>query len=466
MRTNALASHVVARALGLVAACATATALAQAPSPVPQARALIEAKQPARAWDLLAPLEARSAGDPEFDYWLGVAALESGHLERAAIAFERVLVRNPDADAARLDLGRTYLAMGSLDIAAQEFQRLVPRAADDAARQVIAGYLEEIRKRKERQRYAISAFIEVGGGRDNNLSSSTRDFPGAIQSSFGLPGIVATGNSIHRQDNFGAVNGAVEMAYRVAEDRVAFAVAELRWRRYSEFNDYDYLVGNVVVGYQARSAEMVCTATAFAQGFRQDGALVDALDVDAIKNDRNAFGIGFEARRPIDARWSVAVGVQFALGRYPTNPGQDTRLVTMSAAVEHRPEWWPEGTLVARALYAHDDARRPLNAFTDTTASRHTAGLRLTAASEPRGRVSWLAAAGWSRRIDDDPFARASLVRTGRDDLFEAYVQGAIRLRDAWSLQPYFAYAYNRSNIELYTFRKAEGGIALRREFR
>jgi Tfp pilus assembly protein PilF len=44
------------------------------------------------------------------------------------IALERVLVRNPDFDSARLELGRAYLRMGSLDLAAQEFTRLLARA--------------------------------------------------------------------------------------------------------------------------------------------------------------------------------------------------------------------------------------------------------------------------------------------------------------------------------------------------
>ena len=91
---------------------------------------------------------------------------------------------------------------------------------------------------------------------------------------------------------------------------------------------------------------------------------------------------------------------------------------------------------------------------------------RLAAQSDPRTTFAWLASAGWSRRIDDDPFARATLVHTGRDDLFELFVRGSWKIASNWSLQPYAFYVRNKSNIDLYTFTKAEAGTTLRRDFK
>ena len=160
------------------------------------------------------------------------------------------------------------------------------------------------------------------------------------------------------------------------------------------------------------------------------------------------------------------LGSQLATYRYRTNPGQDTRQLMVSVALENRPEWWRDASLSARAFYGYDEARRSLNEFTDTTASRRTFGVRLIAQTDPRAALSWQGALGWSRRVDEDAFARATLVQTGRDDLFEVFVKGSWRMGAAWSLQPYAIYVYNRSNIDLYAFRKAEGGMSLRRDFR
>jgi tetratricopeptide (TPR) repeat protein len=465
MRTSRIA-RLAGRLAFAVVALLPLHAAAQASDALAQARRWIESREPARAYALLAPLEGERAGDPEFDFVFAVAALESGHLDRAAIALDRVLVRKPDSDAARLELGRVYLRMGSLDLAAQEFTRLLPRAPDAAARALLAAYLEEIRRAKERQRYARWGYVELGGGRDSNISSTTSDFTNAIQSSFGLPGIQPTGNSIRRGDRFAAFNAAGEMAYRISEQHVAFVAGGARLRRYAEFNDYDYRLGDLLAGFQSRDGEIVKTATVFAQAFRQDGALGEAIEGSAFSNDRDAYGLGLEAKRLVAAGWSAALGLQLAFTRYPDNPGQDTRQVTMSAALEHRPSWWAEGAFVARMFYGHDEARRTLNPFTEATASRHTHGVRIFAMSDATARLSWQAALGWSRRIDDDAYARASLVATGRDDLFEAGLHATFKVARNWSLHPYAAYAYNKSNIELYTFRKAEGGLALRYEMR
>lgn len=439
---------------------------AQGPDAVARAKALVEAKQPAAAYELLAPLEGTRAGDVSFDYWLGAAALDSGHLDRALAAFERVLAKAPDFHVARLDMGRTYLRMGSLDLAAQEFRELQARAPDPSTRALLQRYLDEIARLKARQRFAAGGYVEVGAGRDTNLSSTTRDFPGAVLGSFGLPGVEPTGNAVRRADDYTAAAAGGDIAWRVAEDRVAFAVANVRWRGYREFDEFDSLLGDMIVGYQDRRGEIQWTATGFAQAFREDGAAIEALDGGRIRYDSNAAGVGVELRKPVAARWQLALGAQVAAIRYPSNPGQDVRNVTLSAAAEWRPDAWSEGAMVGKVFYGQDEARRPLNDFTATTASRHSHGVRVAAFSDARGRVSWQGALGWTRRIDDDPYARATLVATGRDDLFEGYLQASWKVADGWVLQPYASYTYNRSNIPVYGFRKADGGLVLRREFR
>ena len=73
-----------------------------------QAKRLLAQKQPKQAYDLLLPQEAARAGDPEFDYLLGVAALDSGDRERAVFALERVLAVQPNNHLARAEIARAY----------------------------------------------------------------------------------------------------------------------------------------------------------------------------------------------------------------------------------------------------------------------------------------------------------------------------------------------------------------------
>lgn len=431
-----------------------------------RAKALVEQRQVTQAFELLEPHEQRLAGDVDYDYWLGVAAFESDHLDRAVIAFERVLVRRPDFDSARLELARTYLRMGALDVAAQEFERLAARAPTPQGRKLIEDYQVQIARLKRRQRFSLAGFVEAGGGRDTNLSSSTQDFPGAILSSFGLPGIQPTGNSIRREDNFTAVNAGGDLFYAFTPERAVFAAATVRWRGYRNFDDYDYVIADVVGGCRVRAGATDYVASVMLQSFRQDGAVVDTLGAQRVTNDRDAAGVSFEARRELDASTQVALGAQFTNYRYRTNPGQDTQLVMASAAIDRKVDWYGGSTLGVRVFAGHDEARRPLNAFTDTTASRLTYGARLVAQTDPAQRLSFVKAVAWSRRVDDDSFARATLVEKGRDSLLEAFVRASYRVTDSVALQPYVSWVYNRSNIALYTFHKTEGGLMLRYEIR
>jgi len=431
-----------------------------------QARALVERKDAPEAFRMLEPYEQRFSGEVDFDYWFGVAALESGHLDRAVIAFERVLVRNPGFDSARLELARAYLHMGALDVASQEFDRLAARNPTPEGRKVIDEYRAQIERLRRRQRIATSGYVEAGFGRDTNLSSTTNDFPGAILVSFGLPNIVPTGNSIRREDNFVAANAGGDVSYMLAPDRVLFAAANFRWRGYREFDDYDYYFGDFLGGYRAQAKGLLWTASILAQTFRQDGAFVDALGTDRITNDRDAFGAIFEVRREIDAATQLAFGAQFTGFRYPTNSGQDTRQWLMSGAIDMKPAALDGTSLGLRLFYSHDEAQNPLNPFTTTTASRRNFGIRAIGQTDPAAQTSWVAALGWSRRVDDDSFARATLVETGKDDLFETFVRASYRVSQSWSIQPYFSWIYNRSNIALYAFHKSEVGLMFRYEVR
>jgi tetratricopeptide (TPR) repeat protein len=459
----------VAAVVGLAFSLLLSTAVAAADDAralAARAKSLVDAREAPQAFALLEPYEGRLAGDVDFDYWLGVAAFESGHLDRAVIAFERVLVRRPDFDSARLELARTYLRMGALDVAAQEFDRLLARAPNEQGRRVIEEYQAQIARLKRRQRFSLTGFVEAGGGRDTNLSSSTQDFPGAILSSFGLPGIQPTGNSIRREDNFAAVNAGADAFYAFTPERAVFAAATARWRGYRQFDDYDYVIADLVTGMRVRAGLTDYVASLLLQSFRQDGAVVDTLGAERITNDRDAGGVNFEARRELDASTQLALGAQFTAYRYRSNPGQDTRQVVVSAAIDRKVDWYGGTTLGLRVFAGHDDARRTLNDFTDATASRLTYGARFVAQTDPSQRLSWVKAFGWSRRVDDDSFARATLVEKGRDDLLEAFVRASYRINDTLALQPYLSWVYNRSNIALYTFHKTEGGLMLRYEIR
>ncbi len=87
-----------------------------------QARAHMADGNPQAAYEVLTPHESSLAGDPGFDYLLGIAAMDSGHLTHSVFALERVLAVQPDNVLARAEIARVYLMLGELRTSRQEFE--------------------------------------------------------------------------------------------------------------------------------------------------------------------------------------------------------------------------------------------------------------------------------------------------------------------------------------------------------
>jgi hypothetical protein len=143
------------------------------------------------AYAELAPLQDKLTGQPEFDYLLGVAALDSGRNDEAIIAFECVLALVPNHAGAQMDLARAYYASGSYDLAEAAFQKLEQAKPPTPVQQVIGRYLEAIRGRNQQTTAGWIGFGELGIGYDSNITGVPTDLA-AAQQAFNISGITAT----------------------------------------------------------------------------------------------------------------------------------------------------------------------------------------------------------------------------------------------------------------------------------
>ncbi|MDH4095385.1 MAG: tetratricopeptide repeat protein [Betaproteobacteria bacterium] len=147
-----------------------ASAWAWADAVTDRARSLLQRNDPVAAYKLLQPLEPQRAGDPEFDYLLGIAALDAGDPERAIFALERVLAVQPDNLQARAEIGRAYLATGEREAARREFEAVRARQVPPQVRSTIDGYLSAIAAAEQTQ---VTSYLDVWAGYDSNVNSAT-----------------------------------------------------------------------------------------------------------------------------------------------------------------------------------------------------------------------------------------------------------------------------------------------------
>lgn len=203
-----------------------------------QAQSYIRAGKHQDAYRLLKPQESELSGNPDYDYLLGVAALDSGRADEAVFILQRVVAVSPNYPAARMELARAYYETGDMAAAQREFERLRAANPPEFAGKVIGDYLSAIQKRNaaksdDRGGRGWGAFVELGTGYDSNANGATeRDQ---------FLGFQLDANSRKQDAFFGQFAAAAR--YSAVLDEVWSAnvggYAQHRWNTQADFVNFD-----------------------------------------------------------------------------------------------------------------------------------------------------------------------------------------------------------------------------------
>ncbi len=182
---------------------------------------MMASRNAAAAYELLAPLEPTRAGQPDFDYVLGIAALDSGRISRAIFALERVLAVQPDNALARAEIGRAYLAAGEADTARAELTQVRAGTIPASAVPAVDRLLGAISQLQSQQSTQWRGYVDAGLGYDTNVNSATGDSQIAIPA---FPGLNFSLDPANRraQDSFALLGGGASVRVPIAPD-LAFA---------------------------------------------------------------------------------------------------------------------------------------------------------------------------------------------------------------------------------------------------
>ncbi len=110
-------------------------------------------------------------GDPVFDFYYGVAAIDAGSAGEGVLALERYVINYPENTSARLELARGYYVIGEDARAREEFSAVLKTNPPEAVKFNIQRYLDAIRSRESFYKTSGVAFIEAGGGYDTNVNA-------------------------------------------------------------------------------------------------------------------------------------------------------------------------------------------------------------------------------------------------------------------------------------------------------
>lgn len=275
------------------------------PDVLKRADALIREGRPQPALELLAPLAQQEAGNAEYHYLVGIAAIDAGELDLAVSSLKEALRIKPELVQARAELGRAWLLMGDYLAAYFEFEA-VKRA--NPPPEVVAGigsYVDRLHQTVMAQRKRFGGALTFGFGYDSNVNSATSTQQITLPL-FG--GIVATLDAAGRaqSDAFYALGAEVGGYYPLTANAELVGGASARTKINSDVKDFDYSTVGAAGGVR------------FDVGANQYSVIgnYEELDFDH-RRTREIAGVNADWRRVVHPLVELSVFGQYSRLTYP-----------------------------------------------------------------------------------------------------------------------------------------------------
>src|SRR5438270_14003913 len=110
-------------------------------------KALLDQGKAAEAY-ALGKQHPEELGNPAFDFYFGVAAVDAGHAGEGVLALERYIANFPENQTARLELARGYFVLGDNARAREEFDAVQKANPPASVQANIKRYMDAIRERE------------------------------------------------------------------------------------------------------------------------------------------------------------------------------------------------------------------------------------------------------------------------------------------------------------------------------
>lgn len=190
------------------------------------------------------------AGDPAFDYQLGIAAIDAGRFGDAIIALQRVLAVQPDNAAARAELARAYALAGDIDTAREQFATVVEDPSlPDPVRQRFTGFVRQFDKQIAGGGSDISGFVDARVGYDDNINTATAQDTIVIPL-FSFLGAGQLGAAAQAQeDEYYEITAGISGVTSIGRQDRLFASALGNWRDNFDSSAFDQAALTAAAGY-------------------------------------------------------------------------------------------------------------------------------------------------------------------------------------------------------------------------
>lgn len=436
-----------ARALGL-GALASSLVLALPPAiaaPADDMKALLERGQARQAWELGRKTPGE-LGKPEFDYFFGIAAIDSGEPADGVLALERYLLNNPGSVVARLELGRGYFMLGDTPRAREMFDEVLRLNPPAEVRGRIDRLLAAIREKEAAFKTSVSAFFEGTYGHDSNANSGIGQDTITLPL-FGTLQLAQDGKETSDRFHGIALGGQVNVPLKPGLS--FFAGAQLDSRNYDKVGQFDQRTTGGAAGF---------SLTRDPDQFRLSFS-ANQLHVQSQKY-RSLQAATLEWNRSIDTRRGFSVYLQQARLQYAgDNRVRDADVQTLGAGWRQSLDGvWQPFLSLGLNVGREDNKRNRDDLGRDTYGARAGLGLSVTSRINAALSLNWQE----SKYKAFDDFLGAK-----REDRFlsiEAALGYALTPNLGARLE--LSHSNNDSNLALFEYKRNVVAAKLRYDFK
>jgi tetratricopeptide (TPR) repeat protein len=415
-------------------------------APADDIRALMEAGRAAEAF-ALGRQHPEALGDPGFDFYYGIAAIDTGNAGEGVLALERYMLVFPDNVSARLQLARAYFALGEDARAREEFEALRKASPPADTSATIDRYLDAIRLRESRYTTSSGFYAEAGIGVDSNVNG------GVSNANIFLPNlgnVVLAPAGTKNADTFTHFGLGGHVTHPIAPGIALFGTGQAEWKSHANDKAFDLGNYNVSGGVSLLRERNLWRA----------GLIYSLITIDGDRF-RSTTGASGEWQHQIDERQSVSVGGQLARLDYEgANSPRTADFAGLSAGYRRLFAYAWQPILSASVNAGREDAI----ATGREDLSRDLYGARLGVSFTPAAK--WGASLGYTYQRAQHRANDLILGVTRKDD-YHAFDAAVSYLIDRnFSLRGEALLSRNRSNIQLYDFPRDVYAVKLRYEFK
>ena len=411
------------------------------------ATAHIKNGRAAEAYALLSPYQSELAGDPDYDYLLGIAALDSGKFNEAIFALERVLAVRPNHLQARAEIARAYLAVGEIAASKQEFETVQKQNPPQEVSATIQKYLDIIETDRTGKKTTLRGYIEAILGDDSNVNSATSNKQIAVPF-FGGAVMNLNAAGIANRDTFGSVGAGFNVHHAFNPEWALVGGANINQRNNSTQQAFNTGSADANFGLSLSEGNDNYLAVLQMQSFALDS-----------KRYRDAAGMTGQWQHNLDSVSRVSTYFQYSSLTYPEQTFRDADRYVLGGAYATSFSGESAPVLYAGAYAGTEQARQSSVPYIGNTLYGGRIGGEMKLGSD----YTLLASLSLESRIygGEDP-----LFLVKRNDT-QADLKVGISYVPApkWAINPSLAYTSNDSNIIINKYERTMFSVTVRRDF-